>query len=249
MTSSNLVGCCDRQIGRLGALENSAGVDAALAIRIRKVGAVAHQAAGYRRIRATGRSPEPHGAPPAPPSVAIADEERIGADDERVGPALHQGREGWLDVALAASFQDMSCTPERPRRSLRSLVCGLEPSGLVDRRDRRSWSLGDQLAQELEPLGRKLRGDEGDTRDVAARPVEAGDEAELDRIGAEREDDGYRRGRRLGRERRPGAAAGNNHRYLAANQIGRQRRQPIRFVVGPAVFDRDVLALDDSRFP
>ena len=36
--------------------------------------------------------------------------------------------------------------------------------------------------------------------DVAARPIEAGDEAVLDRVAAGREDDRYRRGRSFGRE-------------------------------------------------
>jgi hypothetical protein len=44
----------------------------------------------------------------------------------------------------------------------------------------------------------KRRGNEGDTGDVAARPVEAGDEAELDRIASAYEDDRDRRSRRLG---------------------------------------------------
>ena len=46
MTSSNLVGLLDRQIGRLRALENATGIDADLAIGVRDAGSVAHQAAG-----------------------------------------------------------------------------------------------------------------------------------------------------------------------------------------------------------
>ena len=43
------------------------------------------------------------------------------------------------------------------------------------------------------------------------------------------------------------AAAGlpaDDHGDLPANQIGRQLRQPIELILGPAVFDRHVLALD-----
>ena len=36
----------------------------------------------------------------------------------------------------------------------------------------------------------------------------------------------------------------DDHGDAAANQFGRQRRQPIDLIVGPAVFDRHVLALD-----
>src|SRR6266851_1127690 len=53
--------------------------------------------------------------------------------------------------------------------------------------------------------------------DVAARPIEAGNEAELDRIGdSGREDDRNGRGRRLGRERRRVAARRHDYRHLPA---------------------------------
>ena len=102
---------------------------------------------------------------------------------------------------------------------------------------------GHQLAQELQPLCRQLATEKIDTCQVAARPGEAGDETKPDRVFADEEDDGDRRGCRLGRERRrvPPVAAITATR---ANQIGRQRRQPIDLVVGPAVFDRHILALD-----
>jgi hypothetical protein len=44
----------------------------------------------------------------------------------------------------------------------------------------------------------KLSSDKRDTGDIAAGPVETGDEAELDRIAAACEDDRDRRSRRLG---------------------------------------------------
>ena len=40
------------------------------------------------------------------------------------------------------------------------------------------------------------------------------------------------------------AAGRGDHGDPSANQIGRQRRQPIDLILGPAVFDRHVLALD-----
>ena len=58
------------------------------------------------------------------------------------------------------------------------------------------------------------------------------------------EDDGDRRGCRLGRERRSGTAGRDDHGDLSANQFGRQRRQSIDLILRPAVFDRHVLALD-----
>jgi hypothetical protein len=54
--------------------------------------------------------------------------------------------------------------------------------------------LGNQFAQEFEPLWHQLSGKEGHSGDVAAWSVEAGDKAEPHRIGTEHEDDWYRRG-------------------------------------------------------
>ena len=102
---------------------------------------------------------------------------------------------------------------------------------------------GHQLAQQLQPLGRQLGDEKIDARQIAARPGEAGDKSELDRVLADAEDDRDRRGGRLGRKRR-GEASADDHRDPAADQIGRQRRQPNELILGPAVDDRDVLALD-----
>jgi hypothetical protein len=46
----------------------------------------------------------------------------------------------------------------------------------------------------------------------------------------------------LGRERRRGIADDYGHR--PAQQFGHQRRQSIKLIIGPGVFDRDVLSLD-----
>ena len=91
-------------------------------------------------------------------------------------------------------------------------------------------------------------GEKAHAGDVAARPVEAGDEAAADRVAADREDDRNRCGCGLGRQRRS-VPLRDDHGHLPANQFGRQRRQPIELTLRPAVFDRDVLALDDSRLP
>jgi hypothetical protein len=83
--------------------------------------------------------------------------------------------------------------------------------------------------------------------EVRAGPVEAGDKTQCDRVTAGVKYDRYRRGRCL-RRHRCGAADGYDHGYAAADQIGRERRQPINLIFRPAVFDRHVLALDIAGF-
>src|SRR5262249_27646017 len=85
-----------------------------------------------------------------------------------------------------------------------------------------------------------------DSREVAARPREAGDKTKPDRVFADYEDDGDRRGCRLGRESGRGTS-GRDHGDPSLHQLRRQRRQPIDLIVGPAVFDGYVLALDEAR--
>ena len=105
---------------------------------------------------------------------------------------------------------------------------------------------GTQLTQEPKLLRPKFHRDEADTGDVATGPVEAGDEANPDRVDPGHKDDRYCRGCGLGRERRRGIA--DDHGYLPAKKVRHQKRQPVSLILGRAVLDRDVLALDKACF-
>ena len=107
---------------------------------------------------------------------------------------------------------------------------------------------GHQLAQQLEPLRPERIDQEGRARDVAARPVEACDKAEPHRIGPDREHDRNACRRRLGGEWRSGALDPNDRGHWFADQIDRQRRQPVELPLCEAVLHREVAALDVARF-
>ena len=172
-------------------------------------------------------------------------EEGVAADEERVGPLAHKRCEGRIDLAAGAGVEDLDLQPHgassRFHVSQRGL--GSRSIGRIDEHGHTS-GCGHQLAQQLQPLCRQLSVEKIDTCQVAARPGEAGDKTKPDRVVADDEDDGDRRGCRLGRERRSGASGRGDHGDLPANQFGRQRRQSIELILGPAVFDRHVLALD-----
>jgi hypothetical protein len=106
---------------------------------------------------------------------------------------------------------------------------------------------GHQRTQEFQPLCRQLRGEEINAGQVAARPGEARDQTKPDWVFGDHEDDGDRR-RRLGRGLRCGTAACGDHGDPPANDLRRQRGQPIELVLGPAVFNCHVLALDITGF-
>ena len=106
---------------------------------------------------------------------------------------------------------------------------------------------GYQFTQKSQALGRQLGVEKVDPREIAARPGEARHQTKLDRIFANDEDDRDFRSCRLGRSRRRRPSGRSDHRSLAANQFGHKRRQSIDLILGPAVFDCDVLALDIAR--
>ena len=83
---------------------------------------------------------------------------------------------------------------------------------------------------------------------VAARTIEALDKAEPHRIGSGLKHDRDRRRRGLRHLGWYETGVGEDYVDLAADQIARQRRQTVVLAFRPAVFDRDVLTLDESGF-
>src|SRR5215510_9618887 len=100
--------------------------------------------------------------------------------------------------------------------------------------------------QQSKLLCPKLSNDKRDTGNVAARPVETGDEAELNRVAAACVDDRDRRSRRLGYDCRGGVSS--DHRHLTAYQIGCEVGQSVGLILRPAILDRHILALDEGGF-
>ena len=141
--------------------------------------------------------------------------------------------------------EHLDLQPDSARSRFHISQCGLRIRSIswIDEHGH-TGGCGHQRTQEFQPLCHQLSRDKIDPCQVAARPGEAGDKTKPDRVVANGEDDGDRRGCRLGRERHRGAFDRDDHGDLSANQFGRQRRQPIELIVGPAVFDRHVLALD-----
>jgi len=87
----------------------------------------------------------------------------------------------------------------------------------------------------------------GDAGDVAARPIEAGHEAHLDRVAGGVENNWNRRRRCPCRECRRAARCGDGG-HLAAHQIGRQFRKPIRIILARAELDRQIATFEIAGF-
>jgi hypothetical protein len=96
----------DRQIGRLGALENFAGVNADLARTVQDVGSVTHQPAsrdefplGENHWNAVARRQY---SKLDTPTVEVI----VSHNEEGIGSLTHQGGEGGIDLAVGAPLPD-----------------------------------------------------------------------------------------------------------------------------------------------
>jgi hypothetical protein len=84
--------------------------------------------------------------------------------------------------------------------------------------------------------------------DVAARAVEAGDQAKLDRVATHRKNNLNVGRYRLSSWSRKITPAADDHGYLTANQLSCQRRKAIMLTFCPSVLDGDILSLDEAAF-
>ena len=116
----------------------------------------------------------------------------------------------------------------------------------IDQQGNRA-ALGTSSCSSSSRFGTELTLKTADARDVAARPVEAGNETKFDRVAADVKTIGIVAVAALAASA-AGGADRDDHGHLAANQIGRQRRQPIVLTFRPAVFDRYIAALDIAGF-
>src|SRR5262245_21585956 len=119
-------------------------------------------------------------------------EQRAGTYQQRINRLVGKPRKGRINL------EDFDLLPDGRGRSL-----NVRDKGLCEGKvgiDQQANAHGSrlQLMQQPKSLCPKLSNDKRDTGDIAAGPVETGDEAELYRVAAAGEDDRDRRSRRLG---------------------------------------------------
>ena len=175
---------------------------------------------------------------------APADEKGVGADEEGVGPLAHKSCEGRIDLAAGAGVEDLDLQPHGARSRFHVSQCGLgivalagltstatrAAPGTSSRRSSSRFAANSHV-KKLIPV----RLPPGRAR-LATRPSLTGSSATRKTMGIV-----------VVAALAANAAAvleRGDHGDLPANQIGRQRRQSIDLIFGPAVYDRHVLALD-----
>src|SRR5262249_60176751 len=117
------------------------------------------------------------------------DEEWIDVNAERADSLLNERGEGYLKVAIGAGLNNRQFSPKRIRCCLHvsCIGLGIRIDRIHEEADRSC--LGDRLVQYLELFAQQTIGQETHAGNVPAGSIEAGDNANLDGIGANPEDD------------------------------------------------------------
>src|SRR5262245_56794399 len=178
-----LAGLYDGQVGRLRALEDLTAHCAGLTKPIRSISPVTHQPADFG-IFTTGIDCGNRGAHRMYRKLhASAGEETVAADEQGVGRLAAKGCEGRLYLAASAGVEHLNLQSEGTRSfryvAQRGLgghsVCRIDQHGDTN-------CLGHQIMQESQPLCRQLSREKIHAGRVAARPRQAGDETQPDRV-------------------------------------------------------------------
>ena len=119
----------------------------------------------------------------------MAEEVWIIADEERACPKLNERSEGCLEFALSAGLHDLELHAFRPRRLLYLSYRALAQRIVRVHKQADYTRLGNQFREQINSLGIELSGEDGNAREVAARPREARNQAACDRVDANLEDD------------------------------------------------------------
>src|ERR1700736_748542 len=99
--------------------------------------------------------------------------------------------------------------------------------------------------QQLHPLLPYFQSQRGRAREVAVWSSQARDKSEVNRVTRCEEDDWNCLSRCLCRQNRRGRGR-DNYSYLATNKSCRQCWQFVVAALGPAIFDRHILAFDKA---
>src|SRR5262245_6197471 len=176
---------------------------------------------------------------------ASAGEEAIAANEKRVRLLACKTRErrAYLAAGAGLEFLDLQSHGTGNGFCVSKGDLRIDRVGRIDEHGDASQSR-QELAQERHSLCHQLGIQKTDAGNLANRPIEACDKAIPDRVAPSREYDWYVRRCRLGGAHRRRSSGRRDHRDLPASQFNCHRRKAVKLTIGPAVFDRQVLALD-----
>src|SRR2546423_10791837 len=105
---------------------------------------------------------------------APAAEQGVGNDDKRAKAFFDKSREGGVDLGIIARVCELDLLAESGSRRLHLLDARLRTR--IGRVDERRQPAGPQLMQKPQPLFAELLGEVAHAAQIAARPIETGDQ-------------------------------------------------------------------------
>jgi hypothetical protein len=156
---------------------------------------------------------------------------KTSSDEQGVGAIAHKGGEGRLDLAPGAGVEDLNlqshCTGGFRYVSYALGTCDI---GRIDQHSNPN-RLGHQLVQKCQPLRSHLSREKIDAGQVSARPGEACDKTELDRVFADAKDDRDGRGRSFGYLGSKVAGWGGDDGHAPTYKLSHERRKAIELAL------------------
>ena len=117
ITSSNLVGCCDRQVGRLRALEDAVDVADRAPEQVDRVGSIGNQAAVLRMIAVRIDSRQGMAGGQRNDRRAVGRRRAARGHDQAAIGGAREGRDGVFDLASVADVGRLQLDSGRGRRA------------------------------------------------------------------------------------------------------------------------------------
>src|SRR6516164_3738598 len=171
-----------------------------------------------------------------------------GCDHERISLVVNERGEGGLYLATVARVRDLDLYIEGGSRHC--AIFGESLSGRLIRIHQRTkassgWK---KIAQQAKSLCHQFAHKIVHAGCVAARPIEAGDETEFDRVVGDIEDDGSPTARGDRRAPCTGIGPGDNDRRLSSDEISGQQWEPVVLPLSIAILNCYVAVFDVARF-
>src|SRR5262245_61912575 len=147
----------DRQVSRLGPLEDATSVDAQLTIRVLEVGAVTHQATRFDKFAPFVDYGNRVFRRKSNEMVAAVVEERVGSDDHRICASMHIIRESRIEFIRTGGIQCLELQSDSARCFLQllDLESGTGTARICENSD--GGGFGHELTQKLKSLWAQLR--------------------------------------------------------------------------------------------
>src|SRR5262249_35300212 len=174
------------------------------------------------------------------------EKKRIDSNGKGIDAPLPEGCECRIDLSNGTRVEDYHLPPDIGSRGPDVVQLSIDIRHIRIDENADGRCIGSQLTQEPEPLRLQLSLKPAVAGEIAAGPMQVGNQPAADWIRCDGKDNGEGWGCGLGEKRSNITADGNNDCNLPADEIGGQCSKPTVISLRPAVFDRHAAAFDKT---